>query len=514
VSGFIRSSTELTADHEVRADVCIVGSGAGGAVLAAGLCARGLSVVLLEEGGHRTSRDFRVLQERVNTPMLYQERGARSTSDLAIGILQGRTVGGGTTVNWTTCFRTPDRILRHWREHHGLEPLTPDALQPHFQAVEERLSIRRWNPDLLNRSNEALRRGCEALGWEVEVLRRNVKGCANSGYCGFGCPFDAKQAMHLTYLPDAVADGLQLWADTRAERIELQGDRAVAVHAVGMHPERDRPTDRRLVVRADVVVSSAGAINGPALLMRSGITDGPVGRRTFLHPVIAVAGEYAQPTSPWYGAPQSASSHQFIDRGPERMGFFMESCPLHPMLAGSAFPLFGTDQRNTMARLDHTAGLIALHVDGLLDGDDGGTVRLRSDGRIALDYPITPRLVEAVRASHEALARVHLAAGATAAHTLHLSPVSMTSEADLPRLADAPYGAHEHAMFTAHQMGGCAMSADPRDGVVDVDLRHHRVHNLFCVDGSVFPTALGVNPSQSIYGLAHRARDAVASATG
>ena len=512
MSGSIRSSSEWTRDHEVNADVCIIGSGAGGSVLAAGLCAAGLDVVMLEEGGHHTVQDFRALDEAVNTPMLYQERGTRATSDLAITILQGRSVGGGTTINWTTCFRTPDRILAHWRRHHGLEAWTPSDLRPHFEAVEQRLHIHRWKEELLNGNNQALWRGCHALGWEAEVLRRNVKGCANSGYCGFGCPFDAKQAMHLTFLPDAVAAGLQLWADTRAERIEVEGGRAVAVHAVAMDPDRDRAAGHRLTVRAKVIVSSGGAINGPALLLRSGLSQGPVGRRTFLHPVIAVAGAYDERISPWYGAPQSASSHQFIERGPEHVGFFMEACPLHPSLTGGAFPLFGEAQLDVMCQLAHTSALLALHVDGLVEGDDGGVVSLRGDGRVAVDYPVRAPLIEAMRASHEALCRVHLAAGATEARTLHLSPVRVSEQAHLARLDTVPYGAHEHAIFTAHQMGGCAMGASAERSVVDSDLRHHHVPNLFCVDGSVFPTALGVNPSESIYGLAHRARKAVGEA--
>ncbi len=508
----VRSGAELHADHEVECDVCVVGSGAGGAVLAAGLTARGLKVVMIEEGAYRTSEDFRALSERVNTPMLYQERGTRSTSNVAITILQGRTVGGGTTVNWTTCFRTPERILSHWGSHMGLDALAPGSLDDHFAAVEERLNIQPWQEDLVNANNAALARGCEALGWDAHVLRRNVKGCANSGFCGFGCPFDAKQAMHLTFLPDAVKAGMELWSSMRAERIEVAGDRAVAVHAVAMDRDRDRTREVRLTVRPKVVTVCGGAINSPALLMRSSIDHGPLGRRTFLHPVVAVPGEYRERIEPFYGAPQSVSSHHHIDRGDDRMGFFLEAAPLHPMLTGSAMPVFGARAAKEMAALPHLAGLIALHVDGLLPGDDGGTVRLRGDGRIAVDYPVKPWLQEAMAASHAALARVHLAAGAKRVITMHQQPTELWSEADLPKLAEARFGAHAHAIFSAHQMGGCAMHADPALGVVDVEHRHHRVPNLFVVDGSVLPTALGVNPSETIYGLAHRARPFVADA--
>jgi choline dehydrogenase-like flavoprotein len=509
----IHTAADLTKNVERTCDVCIVGSGAGGAVLAAQLVELGLSVVMLEEGSHHTR--FK-LEEATAYPTLYQERGTRSTADLAITILQGRSVGGGTTVNWTTCFRTPDRILEHWRKLHGVESLTPEVLAPHFDAVEERLNIGPWPEASINPNNRKLRDGCKALGWEYEPIRRNVKGCANSGYCGFGCPVDGKQAMHVTYLPDALAGGLELFSDTRAERLEVHNGRVVAVHGVVMSPEHDAVPEAgvTITVRPKICVSSAGAVNGPALLLRSGIKDGPVGKRTFLHPVVAMAGEYDEPIDPWYGAPQSIGSHEHIDRGSDKMGLFMEVPPVHPMIAGTSFKLWGMPQQEVMRRIRFTSSFITLCVDGLVDQDDGGTVTLRPDGRVRVDYPIRPVLQEGFRAAHDAMARAHLAAGAKFVSSMHLMPILVKSEADLPRLAAAPYGAHEHTIFSAHQMGGCAMGADPSRSVVDNHLRHHVVENLFVVDGSVFPTALGVNPSESIYGLAHWAAQHVAAAVG
>lgn len=507
----IHAGADVVSDRELRCDVCIVGSGAGGAVLAAGLVERGLSVVLLEEGGHHTRRDFD-LQEGNAYPMLYQDRGTRATADLAITILQGRSVGGGTTVNWTTCFRTPPRILALWRERYGIEGLDEAALAPHFEAVEARLHIAPWPEALANANNRVLLDGCRALGWEAAPLRRNVKDCVNSGYCGLGCPVDAKQAMHVTYLPDALGHGLELYADVRAERLEVRGDRVVAVHGAVLDRATGRPNGRRVVVRPKVAVASGGAINSPALLLRSGLDrNGRVGRRTFLHPVVAMVALFDHEVHGWYGAPQSVGSHHFVDRG-GKVGFFLETPPLHPMLAATAFRSFGAAHQDLLARLSHMNSLIALAVDGVQPGDEGGTVSLRSDGRVRVDYPVGEPLREAFRAACVAMARIQLAAGARRVYSLHTTPVELRSEADLPKLEAAPWGALEHAIFTAHQMGGCAMGADPRESVVDATLRHHHVENLFVVDGSVLPTSLGVNPSETIYALAHRARDHVAAA--
>jgi len=512
VAGEILTVADLTADVDVKCDVCIVGSGAGGAVLAAGLVERGLSVIMLEEGGHKTNKDFD-LQESTAFPMLYQDRGTRGTADLAITILQGRSVGGSTTVNWTTCYRTPERILENWRTVHGIEGLGPEDLRPHFEAVEKRLNIHEWAEVLINNNNGALKKACEALDYDYGVIRRNTKGCANSGYCGMGCPVNGKQAMHVTYIPDAVAGGMRVFANCRAQRFETEGNKVTAIHAVVMEDERNRETGVKVTIRPKLAVCSAGAINGPALLLRSGLDDnGRVGRRTFLHPVVVVVGQYPEPINAFYGAPQSVASHQFIDRGPDKLGYFIEAAPLHPMMAATAYPGLGADMAQYMARLKFFAPFIALSVDGLHPDDDGGTVSLRSDGRIQVDYPVRPFLVESMRNAHSELTKLQFAGGASVASTVHRAPIVMGDVSEIGKLDGGKYGALEHTIFSAHQMGGCSMGVDPTTSVVNNQLRHHRVENLYVVDGSVFPSALGVNPSESIYGLAHWATDNVASA--
>ncbi len=512
MKGALFIGADLTTDQELDCDVCIVGSGAGGAVLAAGLVERGLDVVVLEEGGYYTRTDFNG-DEGQAFDRLYQDRGTRATADVAITILQGRSVGGGTTVNWTTCFRTPERILDHWAEQHGVEGLSKDALEPHWRAVEERLGIEEWPLAQANRNNRILAEGCKALGWEFSPLRRNVRGCVDSGYCGLGCPVGAKQAMHRTFIQDGLDLGLRLYADVRADRLEHRDRQVEAVVASVLDRSSGRPTGVTLRVRPKVCVSSGGAINGPALLLRSGLdAAGRVGRRTFLHPVVAMPAFFEEPIHPFYGAPQSVSSHQFADRGADKVGFFMEVAPIQPVVATLAFSGFGASQREFMKDLPNMGGLLALAIDGIHPDDEGGQVSLRSDGRLRVDYPVQPHLAEAFQAAHQALAQVGLAAGASQVLSLHLEPQSIRSEADLPALASAAYGAFEHPIATAHQMGGCSMGGDRNRSVVSSELQHHDADNLFVVDGSVFPTSLGVNPSLSIYGLSHWARERVAAA--
>lgn len=507
----LHAAAQLTADVERSCDVCVIGSGAGGAVTAAGLAQQGLSVIVVEEGSHFTRKDFDGDEVKAYT-QLYQGRGAWTTTDLSMTILQGRTVGGGTTVNWTTCYRTPARILDHWRSVHGIEGYDAASLAPHFDAVERRLSITAWPEALINQNNRALLTGARDLGWEAHLLRRNVAGCVNSGFCGLGCPIDAKQAMGVTYVRDAIEAGAEVFSNTRVVRIEVAGDRAVAVHGQVLDPGDDRATGVAVTVRPKVVVLSAGAIGSPCVLLRSEIEGGPVGRRTWMHPVIAVSGYFEQRIDGFYGAPQSVASHEFIEREAGQMGWFMEVPPMQPMLIATGTGLFGGDLYEVMGALPHINSVLGITVDGLLPHETGATVTLRKDGRPAIDYAWTDEHLEAFASASVAITRVSLAAGATEVASAHNQPIRVRTEADLGRLQAAEYGPLKHRIFTAHQMGGCTMGPDPATSVVDPSLRHHRVPNLFVVDGSVLPTALGVNPSETIYGIAHRAVADVASA--
>lgn len=215
------------------------------------------------------------------------------------------------------------------------------------------------------------------------------------------------------------------------------------------------------------------------------------------------AGEYEGEVHGYHGAPQGVASHHHAHRGDD-VGFFLEAAPLYPLLMATAMPAWGTQHRETMEHLPRFAAHIALAIDGHHDGEEGGRVEVLPSGRPALDYVVSDKIWAAFREAQKVMARVQLASGAKRIMTLHNEPLIMTSEADLARIDDAPYAPNRVAVFSAHQMGGCGMSDEPKRGVVrSEDLRHHQLENLHVIDGSVFPTSCGVNPQLSIYGLAH-----------
>jgi choline dehydrogenase-like flavoprotein len=511
-AGRIIPGAELPAMSGHEVDFAIVGSGAGGSVVAAVLAAAGARVAVLEEGGHYTRDDF-TMQEEWAYPALYQEHGNRATEDLAIMILQGRNVGGGTTVNWTSSFRTPPATLRRWAERDGVGDLDEATLAPHFAAVEARLDVGAGNPDDVNANNRKLMDGAAKLGWQPELIRRSVKGCARLGYCGMGCPLDAKRTSRTTFLADAVAAGTTVYSDCRVKLVETDRGRARAVVADVLDRGADRPRGRLIIHARKGVVLAGGAINTPALLLRShaGTDSGAVGKRTFLHPTVPLVAFYDQPIEAFYGPPQSVSVHHFADRG-DRVGYFLETAPVHPMLGAIAFPGFGDAHRRMAERLPYVQATIALLIDGHHD-DVGGEVSVSRDGRISLRYPLHASLREAAIDAIGNMARLQLAAGAREVVTLHETPIVIRGEADIARVADAPFEANRHTLFSAHQMGGCAMGSDPQRSVVNTRGRHHQIENLWIADGSVFPTALGANPQLSVYAHARLFATAIAQAT-
>jgi choline dehydrogenase-like flavoprotein len=499
------ATTTPGADTTMACDVCIVGSGAGGGTAAAVLGGAGLDVVVLEAGEHLEEADFDG-SEATAFRRMYAGNAAAATDDQSVGLLAGVCLGGGTVVNYSTSFRTPDDVRAEWARL-GATSFTTQGFDEALDAVWRRLEV---NVDH-NRpsSREAImRRGLDALGWHVDAMPRNVVGCDQGvvcGSCGLGCPLGAKRSAVRTWLADAQAAGARLVVRTRAERVVIRGGTAVGVVARTGEGHEVR-------VRARAVVVACGALQTPALLRRSGIGNEHVGRHLRLHPVTAVFGVFDEELRPWEGTMQALYSDELRDLH-DGYGVKFETAPVHPGLAAGFLPWRGAAQSlDLMRQLPHVAGI------GILLRDrDGGEVHVGRDGEPVARYRVSPFDLRHVRRGFTGAARILEAAGARrimSAHTggLDYRPGAPGGVDGFLREADAwGWGAGRCVFFSFHLMCTARMGGSATTSVCDPDGGVWDTKGLVVADGSVFPTAPGVNPMISIEAAAHLSARALAA---
>ena len=504
------SQTEQSLNLE--ADVVIVGTGAGGGISAEILSKAGLKVIMVEEGPLRHSEHFNMLEKEAY-PDLYQESAARKTADKAISIMQGRAVGGSTTVNWTSSFRTPNQTLNHWQKEHNVQGLSTEQMIPWFEWVEKRLNIHTW-PVPPNPNNQMLQDGLTALGWESKIIPRNVNGCANLGYCGMGCPINAKQSMLVSTIPTALDHQATLISRVRVEKLIISDDKVSGVELRFINVQGQLRNLNGGKITAKHVILSAGAIGTPAIMLRSQTPDpyNLVGKRTFIHPVNLTAAIYDQVIDPFSGAPQSVYSDQFLWPDAQQMGFKLEVPPMHPVLTSTMINGFGKEHSQVFSELPKTNATLALLRDGFHEQSQGGEVKLDDNLYPILDYPITDLLWKGFKKSYQVMMEVQFAAGAKKVIPMHRDAVFVDSWKKAQQMLEQlPLKKLRAKILTAHLMGGAPLGSDAKSSVINNDQHHHQLEGLSIIDGSVFPTSLGVNPQLTIYAMSARAATALSA---
>ena len=499
-------ASSLKQDQTYEADVAIIGSGAGGGTTAEILSAAGLKVLILEEGPLQTAANFKDMDDARAYGELYQEGAGRATSDGAVSILQGRSVGGTTTVNWTSSFRTPPPTLKYWADTFALKGGSEEEMAPWFAQMEERLGVAPWALPP-NANNGALKRGAEALGWAAHVIPRNVRGCWNLGYCGLGCPTNAKQSMLVTTIPGALKNGAQLVHHVSVRKLVFANGKVSGLSAEALGPDCLKPSGIRIEVKARHFVLAGGAINNPALLLRSAAPDPHqrIGKRTCIHPVNLSLGIMPDKVEGYYGAPQSiyCDEHQWMHGAAGPVGYKIETAPMQPLLSSAIFGRYGEELKTGMGLLPYTQSMLSLLRDGFDEQSAGGEVQIDDSGAPVLYYNFNDYMWDGFRRAYLSMAELQFAAGAKQVMPLHVDSKIYASWAEAKEaITGLPYRKQRVPVFTAHLMGGCAMGEDETLTVVNSDARFRHADNLSIIDGSIFPTSIGANPQLSIYGFA------------
>ena len=487
----------LDQDADISCDVVVIGTGAGGAVVAKELAEAGVAVVMVEEGGYFKRSDFTgrpfAMQQQ-----LYRRGGATfSVGNVGIAIPIGRTVGGTTTVNSGTCYRAPEKVLQRWQQELGLTELGPTQMAPHFARVEAILGVAPGAAELLGGCARVIARGADAMGLRKHhALARNAPACDGQGVCCFGCPTDAKRSTNVSYVPLALRAGAELFFHCTAKHIIRDGSGVAGIVAVNRHGVALR-------INARAVVVANGALLTPLFLARQGIGlgSGQLGRNLSIHPAAGCLAEFDEPIASWRGIPQGYAVEDFADEG---ILFEGAATPLEFTMAMT--DLVGPKLTALAENFERVASF------GFMIGDQSRGIVRDVGGHAVVHYNLNAVDTAKVKRGVDLLAQMYFAAGARTVHTPIAGFARIHHPDQLRGLRQARIRASQLDLSAYHPLGTARLGSDAASAVLSVDHEVFDTPGVYVVDGSAVPTSLGVNPQITIMALATRAAQKIAAA--
>ena len=485
MTGAIVDLSKEALPESIAAEICVIGSGSGGATAARLLAEAGHEVLVLEEGRdllgpERTQRDGPMYDQ------LYMDRGGRASHDLSVSVLQGRVLGGGGVVNTCDVVPIPEGVLRHWTGKYGLEDFAPAQFKRFEEDALADLSANRIPDDMVNKANRLLRDGGEALGFRGEVLMHNRVGCRGLGTCMLGCPVHAKRNPRMVALPKAVEAGARIFTRARAVKISKAKQELKEVTVRTLDPKGYHEPGT-FSIRAKIVIVAANAIASAQLLLRSGLGNSHVGRNLTLQPQLAIIGMFDERVAAFDGIPQSYAITEFEEEDNPQFGlwgFRIEGIMGTPGIVSSLLPFSGAPGMEGMAQYDRMAPSLLLVPDA-----PSGTVEVARDGRLTIRYEQRENHRARLRLAVQTAAKVYLEAGAREVLVPTVPPLAIRSAREAQqaqRLTLAPATA---PMISAHQQGTVRFAASERDGGADLNGQVYGTRDVYVFDSSGFPTS-------------------------
>lgn len=489
----ILSYPDYERERTFSTDVVVVGTGAGGAVVGTELAESGRDVVFVEEGSWIPTESFNPYSSE-SIPRLYRDAAATVIfGNPPIPYVEGRCVGGSTTINGGMAYRPPERVLAEWGRE--CPDLGPRALEPLFERVERRVMVNPQLPESIGDDNRVMTEGARKMGWSYVVNRRNQEACVGANNCGLGCPTGAKQSTLVSYMPRAMAAGARCLTELRVSRLLIEGGRAVGVVARAVDPRTRRPgPEVRVLARA--VVVACGAVQTPYLLLghKLGRPSRQLGKNFKCHPNAKVVAIYPHDIRGWRGVSQSAQIRHFHEDG-----ILMAENFVSPSVLGAYLPFHGDRAWELMQRYNQMV------VSGVLVEDSSsGTISRSLLGAPFPRYDLQPLDHRRFLRGVKLLTEMHFAMGAEKVILPFFNQHVAESPDDLKKIDELQTDMSTLELFTPHLMGTARMGSRPESSVVDPSGRVWDLPGLYVADASLFPSAIGVNPQITIMALATR----------
>lgn len=501
----------------IQCDAVVVGSGSGGGVIAGVLAKAGYKVLVLEKGNYSARNNLSLL-EGPSMDQMYLSNGLIATDDMSVVVLAGSTVGGGSTINWSACIKTPKHVCKEWSERYELELFESRLYKEAMDVVSEKMGVQSEITDE-GFNNAVLRKGCHEMGYPVRTIPRNAPPDHYCGWCCMGCKDGKKKGTSETWLVDLVKSGNGvILPGCQAIKVLHKKNKEGRKNARGVAFEFEYKGGKDIcVVESKVTIVACGALCTPELLKRSGLKNKNIGRNLHLHPVTMAWGYFPEKSSSdsdsevwpekhkksYEGGIMTAMSTVVADVEKSGYGALIQTPALHPGMFSSLMPwVSGADMKDRMCKFSRTAHIFAL-------ARDQGSGIVKSPNNIS--YRMSEFDEKNLQRGIEKVLRILAAAGAeeigthhTKGRTLNVKQVSYHEfEKFVKEESSRPLRDLKTPLCSAHQMGSCRMGANPKESAVNQMGETWEVEGLYVADASVFPTALGVNPMVTIQAIAY-----------
>lgn len=497
---------QITTDQTLTTQVCVIGTGCGGATVAKKLTDQGLDVIMLDQGGYYPAA--RMDQRELNMAgKISAERNFQTSHDGGNQLLYGANVGGASVHYWADSYRTPPDKLARWQDHYGVDGHTLADLTPAFEEIEQNLNVHEATDPYFNRMNQLLREAGQTLGWHGHRVPQARKGCVKSGHCMQGCLYDAKQSQVVTHIPQALAQGARLYADAQAQTLTLSNGRVKQLVVAMIDRATNRPNGIRLIINADCFVLAAGGFSSAFFLMKQGLQSAlpQLGKHFSMNPSVMVHGLYDEDIIQWRNIPAAWGIDEYRvaryrDNQYHEGGYLLMANQLQPAALAATLPVYGEDHQRIMQQLSRVGGTICWMDD--IETELGDIRLTRKGGRkVFYEYGKITRAV--LKDAVIKQAQLQFAAGAKQLLVAGHQGITLNSLDDLTKLDDLQMTAGGLMLASPHPGGGCRMGKSPADSVVDSRHQVHGIDNLFVADSSVFPTSSSLDPSLTIMAFSH-----------